>query len=72
MLHSFLSVLHSFYPSSLRNSDAKYIGNKMLGQKKKYVGKITAKESAESFLCYVGNSFGIPQHFAKGYDLVFY
>ena len=38
--------------------------------------EIAAKDSAETFLYYVGNSFGIPQHFAKGFgilprDLVF-
>ena len=33
--------------------------------------KITVEDSAETFLYYVDNGFGIPPHFAKGYDLVF-
>ena len=33
--------------------------------------KKTAKDSAETFVYYVGNSFGMPQHFAKDYDLFF-
>ena len=33
--------------------------------------KGTAEDSAETFVYYVGNGFGIPQNFAKGYDLVF-
>ena len=30
-----------------------------------------AEDSAETFVYYVGNSFGMPQHFAKDYDLFF-
>ena len=33
--------------------------------------KKTAKDSAQTFVHYVGNGFGIPRDFAKGYDLVF-
>ena len=33
--------------------------------------KKTAKDSAQTFVHYVGNGFGIPRNFAKGYDLVF-
>ena len=33
--------------------------------------KKTAKDSAETFVYYVGNGFCIPQHFAKCFDLVF-
>ena len=31
----------------------------------------TTKDSAETFVYYVSNGFGIPWHFAKGYDLFF-
>ena len=33
--------------------------------------KNIAKDSAETFVYYVGNGFGMPRHFAKGYDLGF-
>ena len=55
-----------------------YAGNKMPRQFQNfwvYLGntsaKKTAKDSAEIFVYYVGNVFGIPRHFAKDYDLVF-
>ena len=32
----------------------------------------TAKNLAEAFVYHVGNGLDIPQHFAKGYDLVWY
>ena len=35
------------------------------------VRKKTAKDSAENFTYYIDNGFCVPQHFAKGYDLVF-
>ena len=38
---------------------------------RQYIGKKTAEDSAETFVYYVSNGFGIPQHFAKGSDLVF-
>ena len=38
----------------------------MLAKKKK---KKTAEDSAKTFVYYVGNGFGIPRHFVKGYDL---
>ena len=36
-----------------------------------YVGKKTVEDSAETFVYYVRNGIGIPQHFAKGCDFVF-
>ena len=36
-----------------------------------YIDKKTAEDSAETYVYYVSNGFGIPQHFAKGTDLVF-
>ena len=30
-----------------------------------------AKDSIDTFVYYISNGFGIPWHFAKGYDLVF-
>ena len=63
---------------SLQNSGAKYFGNKIPRRFQNfsvYVGntsaKKTAEDSAETFLYYVGNGFGMPRHFAKGYDLIF-
>ena len=35
------------------------------------VGKKTADDSIDTFVYYLGNGFGMHQHFAKGYDLVF-
>ena len=31
----------------------------------------TAEDSIDIFAYYLGNGFGMPRHFAKGYDLVF-
>ena len=33
--------------------------------------KKTFKDSAETFIYYVANNFGMPQYFAKAYDLAF-
>ena len=33
--------------------------------------KKTADDSIDTFVYYLGNGFGMPRHFAKGYDLVF-
>ena len=66
---------------SLRNSDAKYVGNNMprrfqnfsvcLGNNSAKKKKKNAEDSAETFVHYIGNGFGIPRHFTKGYDLFF-
>ena len=36
-----------------------------------YIGKKTVEDSAETFVYYLNNGVGMPQHFAKDYDLVF-
>ena len=64
------------YEHSLRNSGGKYVSNKRQIQNFSvclgYVSaKKTAKDLAEILVYHVGNSFGIPRHFAKYYDLVF-
>ena len=33
--------------------------------------KKTTEDSIDSFLYFVDNGFGMPRHFAKGYELVF-
>ena len=59
---------------TLRNLDAKYVGNKMPRRFQNFLvclGNASAnKDSEEIFVHYVGTGFGIPRHFAKGYDLV--
>ena len=62
---------------SLQNSGAKYVGNKTQGDFtiSQFASAMhwqkTAEDSAESLVYYVSYSFGTPQHFAKGSDLVF-
>ena len=59
------------------NSAVKYIDNTMPRQIQKfsaYLGNASTKncqDPAETFVYHVNNGFGIPQHFAKDYDLVF-
>ena len=70
-------VLYQYF-HSLRNSDAKCVGNKMprrfqnfsvcLGNTSE---KKTAKNSTEIFVYYVDNGFHISRFLVKGYDLVF-
>ena len=38
---------------------------------RQHIGKKTALDSTENFVYYINNGIGIPQHFAKGSDLVF-
>ena len=68
-----------FWHGILQNSGSKHISNKMLRQfqnfvslSQQYVGKKIADNSAEFFVYCVSNSFGIPWHFAEGYDLFFF
>ena len=61
---------------SLRNSGAKCVSNKMSRrfQNVSVCSTLhcqTAEGLAETFVYYVGDGFGIPWDFAKGYDLVF-
>ena len=63
--------------TSLQNSGVKYVGYQMPRQFQNFsvcFGNTSAKKTAEdseTFVYYVDNGFGIPRHFAKGYDLVF-
>ena len=62
--------------SITRNSGAKYVCNagaisKFFSLPRQSVGKKTAEDSIDTFVYYLGNGFGMPRHFAKGYDLVF-
>ena len=66
------------YYDSLRDLGAKYAGKKMPRRFQNFSvclgntsAKETAKDSAETFIYYVGNGFGIPRHIAKGYGLLF-
>ena len=48
------------------------MGNKMPSPFQNFsVSLKAAKDSAETFVYYVGTGFGIPRHFAEGYDLFF-
>ena len=69
----FFNIMHS-----LRNSGAKYVGNKMRWRFQNFsgcLGNTSAKKTAEALaeICvyYVGNNFGIPWHFARSYVLYF-
>ena len=70
-------LLKSPFLLSLRNLGAKYVGNKSQGDIRFFQFALeihwqtTVENSAETFVYYVSNGFGIPQHFAKGSDLVF-
>ena len=62
---------------SLQDSGAKNFNNKMPRQVQNFLvcicntsAKRTVKNSAETFSYYVGNGFGTPRYFTKGYDLV--
>ena len=64
--------------TSLQNSGVQYVVSKMQRHTKNFSvffsnvsAKETAKDLAETFVYYVSNGFGIPQDFAKAYDLVF-
>ena len=69
----------NFCVSGLIVSGAKHVGNKMPRQIQNFSvclsnasAKKTAKDLAETFVIHVGNGFGIPWHFAKDCDLVFW
>ena len=56
---------------SLPNSGANYVDSKMPVCLGNTSAKKNTEDSAETFENYVSNGFGMPQHFAKGSDLVF-
>ena len=58
--------------SSLRNSGVKYGGNKMPSLGNTSAKSTAAEDSAETFVYYVGNGFGIRRNFTEGYDLFFF
>ena len=67
-----LGLSQSIQNNSLRNSGAKYVGNKMPSQIQNFsvcLGNASAKKTvedlAETFVYHIGNSFGIPPHFSK-------
>ena len=56
----------------MRTSTIKYLGDFRIFQfTSARCWQKNAKNTTETFVYYIDNGFGMPQHFPKGYDLVF-